>query len=134
MPARTTELEAVNTMLSTIGEPPVNSLTGQQTADAAIAKNILDEVSRDVQTAGWHFNTQYGVTLSPSSDGTISIGSDIVRVDVDNRVNTATNQPTTLTSHDSRDIVQRGSKLFDRTNNTYVHFEREGNDGHSVGF
>lgn len=118
MPARTTELESVNTMLSTIGEPPVNSLTGQQTADAAIAKNILDEVSRDVQTAGWHFNTQYGVTLSPSSDGTISIGSDIVRVDVDNRVNTATNQPTTLTSHDSRDIVQRGSKLFDRTNNT----------------
>jgi len=95
MPARTTELESVNTMLSTIGEPPVNSLTGQQTADAAIAKNILDEVSRDVQTAGWHFNTQYGVTLSPSSDGTISIGSDIVRVDVDNRVNTATNQPTT---------------------------------------
>ena len=35
---RTTELEAVNTILSTIGESPINSLTGTLPVDANIAK------------------------------------------------------------------------------------------------
>ena len=68
--ARTTELQAVNTMLSAVGEPPINNLEGQKNADAAIAKNILDEVSSEVQTHGWHFNTQPKVELSPNSSRT----------------------------------------------------------------
>ena len=39
----TTELQAVNTMLSVIGEAPVNSITGTTTVDVSVAKNILDE-------------------------------------------------------------------------------------------
>ena len=54
---RTTQLEAVNTMLSTIGEAPVNSLTGSLPVDASMAVNILNEVNREVQSAGWKFNT-----------------------------------------------------------------------------
>jgi hypothetical protein len=46
----TTELEAVNTILSTIGESPVSSLGDQMTVDAVLAQNILHEVSREVQT------------------------------------------------------------------------------------
>ena len=38
---RTSELEAVNTILSAVGEPPINSLDEQKNADAAIARNIL---------------------------------------------------------------------------------------------
>ncbi len=49
---RTTELEAVNTILSTIGESPVNSLTGTLPVDATTALNVLDEISREVQSAG----------------------------------------------------------------------------------
>ena len=37
----TTELQAVNTMLSVIGEAPVNSITGTTTVDVSVAKNIL---------------------------------------------------------------------------------------------
>ena len=59
----TTELQAVNTMLSTIGEAPVNSITGTTTVDVSVAKNILDETSMSVQSQGWNFNTNY-ITIS----------------------------------------------------------------------
>ena len=36
----TTELQAVNQMLSVIGEAPVNSITGTVTTDVSVAKNI----------------------------------------------------------------------------------------------
>ena len=53
----TTELQAVNQMLSVIGEAPVNSITGTVTTDVSVAKNILDETSMSVQSMGWNFNT-----------------------------------------------------------------------------
>ena len=55
----TTELQAVNTMLSVIGEAPVNSITGTTTVDVSVAKNILDETSLSIQSQGWNFNTNY---------------------------------------------------------------------------
>ena len=112
MPAKTTELEAVNTILSSVGEPPINSLTGQQNADATIARNILSEISREVQTQGWHFNTLYDQALSPDSSGYIYLADEVVRVD---------NTPTTpgsfssqggLLGAEDRDVVQRGTRLF----------------------
>lgn len=39
----TTELQAINTMLSIIGEAPVSSITENLGADVSIAKQILDE-------------------------------------------------------------------------------------------
>ena len=51
----TTELEAVNTLLHSIGEASVNSLTNLP-IDGTQAKNILTEVSREVQATGYHFN------------------------------------------------------------------------------
>ena len=48
----TTELQAVNQMLSVIGEAPVNSITGTVTTDVSVAKNILDETSMSVQSMG----------------------------------------------------------------------------------
>ena len=115
---RTTELEAVNTMLSAVGEPPVTSLEGQSNLDAAIAQNILSEVSREIQSAGWHFNTQTKVKLTPdSTTKEIALGDDVVRVDIDHWASTT--KKSTSGSVDKRDITQRGSRLFDRTNNTY---------------
>lgn len=109
--ARTTELQAVNTMLSAVGEPPINNLEGQKNADAVIAQHILTEISTEVQTAGWHFNTHVDVTLQPASNGNILLGPDVVRVDT---------SPTLKSINESRDITQRGYRLYDRTNNTYV--------------
>jgi len=109
--ARTTELQAVNTMLSAVGEPPINNLEGQKNADAAIANNILDEVSSEVQTHGWHFNTQLKVELNPDSNNEILLADNVVRVDLADTTNGLV---------DDRDITQRGSKLFNRTDNTYT--------------
>ena len=65
-PTSMTELEAVNVLLTTIGETPVNTLTGNQVTDVTIAKQVLNEISREVQAQGWHFNTEDGVELMPN--------------------------------------------------------------------
>jgi hypothetical protein len=57
-PTSMTELEAVNVLLTTIGEAPVNTLTGNQVTDVTVAKQVLLEISREIQSQGWHFNTE----------------------------------------------------------------------------
>ena len=44
----TSKLEAVNTMLTSIGEIPVSSITSATTNDVSIAIQILDHVSSSV--------------------------------------------------------------------------------------
>ena len=60
-----TFLEAVNTVLSAIGELPVTTYTSTGNADVEAAVAILNEVSKEVQTEGWHFNTEKDVTYTP---------------------------------------------------------------------
>uniref|UniRef100_UPI0040473467 hypothetical protein n=1 Tax=Shewanella sp. TaxID=50422 RepID=UPI0040473467 len=55
--AGTSKLDAVNTMLSSIGEAPVSSLSSGL-IEAEIAETILDTIDREVQSMGWHFNTE----------------------------------------------------------------------------
>ena len=62
-PTSMTELEAVNVLLTTIGEQPINSFWNQ-TTDVTIARQVLNEVNREVQSQGWHFNTETDVTRS----------------------------------------------------------------------
>jgi len=104
---RTTELEAVNTILSTIGEAPLNTLTGSLPVDGTIAKNVLSEVSREVQSQGWHFNTHYKVTLSRDTNNKIPLATNIVRVEIDPR----------KYSKVSYDIVQRNNELYNLAKN-----------------
>ena len=83
----TTELQAVNTMLSVIGEAPVNSITGTTTVDVSVAKNILDETSMSVQSQGWNFNTNYEYkSLSLDSDNKIPLPSNCVKVDANKSI------------------------------------------------
>ena len=101
-PTSMTELEAVNVLLTTIGEAPVNTLTGNQVTDVSIAKQVLNEVSREVQAQGWHFNTEDGVELSPDGFKEIIVPADTARID-------------------ARDynIVRREGKLFDLDKRSY---------------
>ena len=103
----TTRLEAVNTMLGTIGESPVNSLTNT-TADAALASTLLDETSREVQAAGWKFNIEKDVDFVRTTDGKISLGQNILRFDVDPVL------------YQDVDPVQRGAELYDAKGHSYV--------------
>lgn len=107
---RTTELEAVNTILSTIGEAPINTLVGSLPVDATVAKNVLNEINREVQSMGWHFNTHYKATLTKNNENKIPLASNILRVKLNyNRYSKA-----------SYDIVQRNNYLYNLAKNTDV--------------
>lgn len=45
----TTELEAINTMLSTIGEAPISTVEDSGVIDAVMARQILRTVDREVR-------------------------------------------------------------------------------------
>ena len=107
----TTELDAVNIMLGTIGESPINSLDAATgVVDAVTARSILSEVSVQVQEEGWHFNTDYEFVLTPATDGFIYIPGNAIEVD------------TSAYSRDY-DVAIRGNRLYDRGNRTYTFTE-----------
>ena len=104
---RTTELEAVNTILSTIGEAPLSTLTGSLPVDGTTAKNILNEISREVQSAGWHFNSHYKVDLTRDAENKVPVGTDVLRVELNNKYDKS-----------SYDVVQRDSYLYNLAKNS----------------
>lgn len=102
----TTELEAVNQMLAAIGESPVNRVTDSGNLDAATALATLTNVSREVQAKGWHWNTDLSFTIVPDEDGYLRLGASVLSVD-------------TVGANEGDDLVQRGTRLYDRVNHTY---------------
>jgi hypothetical protein len=59
--SNTTTLEAVNQMLSTIGQSRISTLA--TAGEANDAQKILAEVDRAVQSEGWHFNRYNNIEL-----------------------------------------------------------------------
>ena len=103
----TSKLEAINVMLTAIGESPVNTITSSTTADVSIAVQILDNVSREIQSVGWHFNTDVNYKLAKNTSNQIVLPSNCLRVD-------NTHEDADL------DLVERNRKLWDRKNHTYT--------------
>ncbi len=106
----TTELEAVNILLSTIGEAPVNNLTSGL-VDAETAQTILNNVSRDVQSHGWNFNTEPDTEIAADSSGNVNLPTNVVRADL------AQSQRKYRSS--KNEYVQRGAKMYDKVKHTY---------------
>lgn len=104
----TTKLDAVNTMLGVIGELPVNSLGSgsQRSANVVLAENVLDETNREIQSEGFHFNTEHKYTLRKDVTNQITLPLNTLRVD------------TEVGKYTDIDIVQRGTSLYDRKNHT----------------
>lgn len=104
----TSELDAINIMLGTIGESPINSLDAATgVVDAVTARSILAEVSVQVQEEGWHFNTENEYVLTPSLDtNEIYVPANVIEVD-------------TSPYHREFDVSIRGNRLYDRGNKTY---------------
>ena len=109
---RTTELQAVNIMMSAIGEAPVNSLIATEEnllpTDVVLAKSILEEVSKETQMIGWNFNREVGFEISPTVENEIVIPSNAASVDVE-PVNSRGTQ-----------YIQRGDKLYNKTDHTFT--------------
>ena len=104
----TTELEAVNTLLSIIGEAPVSQITSNTGVDVSIALQILGETNVEVQSRGWHYNTEVEKTLVRDSNNKIPVSSNDVQVDAykDYRL--------------EYDITLRNGFLYDLKNKTDV--------------
>jgi hypothetical protein len=100
-----TELDAVNIMLMTIGEQKVNTLEVSGVVEVDIARSILHETTRDVQAAGWHFNTEHGVRYIPDTQGNIQLPRNCLQAfDPTKRL----------------DVMQRGTRLYNRKTHDYV--------------
>jgi len=105
----TTELEAVNIMLSAIGESPVSSLNDPSLVDVSLAQSILNETSIDIQAQGLHSNTEINYPITPNVDGEIIVPNNCARID-------------TVGSSKDVDVVQRGNRLYDREERSYTSF------------
>lgn len=104
----TTELEAINQMLSVIGESPVNTVEDTGIIDAVVARQILNQSSRDTQVVGWHWNTEIDFPLTQSfPEGELLLPPNTLKVD-------------TTGADESLDLVQRGNRLYDRKNHTFA--------------
>ena len=103
-----TELSAVNSILASIGQAPVNSLN-HTNPEIALLHNILREVNVDVQNEGWSFNTEDNYKYSPNIDGHYIIPPNVIRYDVTDGQNIKTT-----------DVVKRNGRLYDKYNHTDV--------------
>lgn len=110
MLAATTKLDAINTMLSTIGEAPINTLEDIGSVDAVMAEQILDSTSREVQGRGWHWNTEFEYEIQPDSEGYLWLPNTVLRAD-DSK------------GRLGKDVVVRGQRLYHRREHTYVFTE-----------
>jgi hypothetical protein len=103
-----TDLDAVNLMLAAIGSVIVPSLQVTDTnADAESALKLLSDTSREVQSAGWHFNTEIDFPLLPNDAGEVVLPQNTLMV-----------REIRAGRYD-RDLVERGGKLYDRRGHTF---------------
>lgn len=102
----TTELEAVNECLENIGNAPVSTIAGTLGVDTQTAFNFVRKITRELQTQGWYWNTDYEYPITPDGAGDILIPSNALSIDTDGfSIN--------------RDLVQRGDRMYDRENRTF---------------
>ena len=106
-----TELSAVNSILGSIGQSPVTSITGNalQNPEISFVVNLLGEVNKDVQSTGWTFNSEYRVQKSPDSNGNYVVPANSILFDIsDGQIDRGTN------------VVKRNGKLFDVIHQTDI--------------
>lgn len=96
-------------MIGVVGESPVNTISGSSVPVSVVtALNVLNEVNREVQSEGWHYNTEYEYPLVRNASNKFTLPNNVLKID------------TPIDKYTDIDIVQRGSTLYDRKNHTDV--------------
>jgi len=105
-----TELDAVNQMLWSIGQSPVNTLAAP-IKDVQIARQSLHNVLREVLEEGWDFNSDDSYTLAQDVNGKVAIPADALKVD-----------PTNPNKRFVERVDPTGSvrRFYDKDNHTFV--------------
>ena len=108
--ATSSELDAVNSILMSVGESPVNTLN-TQSPEVAIAQKTLQQVVREVQAEGWVFNTEYEVEFTPDNNDQVALSDSILQIDI-NRYK----------HNDNYYVIKKGGFLYDRytSSNTFA--------------
>lgn len=107
---QTSELAAVNEILASIGQAPVNSID-QTNPDVSIAFDTLKSVSREIQAEGWSFNKEHHYPLARDNNNQIAIPANMIQLDVS-------------TKFGAIDAVRRDGKLYNRITHSYT-FEQD---------
>jgi hypothetical protein len=102
-----TELHAINSILGAIGQSSVTTLNFEN-PEVALIYRTLNEVSVQVQSEGWSFNTEYHYPLTPDEGGEIVYPDNVIQMDLCD------------TEDPSIDTVRRNGKLYDKYNHTFV--------------
>ena len=76
-----TELDAVNSILMSVGETPVNTLT-VQSPEVAIAQTTLRQVCREIQAEGWSYNTENEYPIQLDTNNQCIIPNNILQLDL----------------------------------------------------
>ena len=106
--AVSTELDAVNQILSSVGQAPVTTLN-LQNPEVSIALNTLREVNKTVQAEGWTFNIErHYKLLADSVTFKISYPTNALAIDTYR-----------YQHYDDFNPVRRGGFLYDRNELTY---------------
>ena len=106
-PGRTTLLDAVNVLLTNIGEQPVDNLDNEQIQDARVAQQTLLEFHKDGQSRGWSWNQEDAYPFAPDAvTGEMEVPT--------NAITWAVN-PYTLNGR----FILRGNRVYDKLNRTY---------------
>ncbi len=98
------ELEVVNSTLSAVGDAPVQSLVDTEYNPVFIIRDMINNISRDMQTKGYWFNMEESVFLeSNSNNDKIILPFNILRMEAT-----------------SKSYVMRGLSVYDRVNRTDI--------------
>ena len=104
-----TELEAVNTILATIGEAGVSSLAvnTNEITDASLAMRTLREVALDVQSEGWSWNTELDVEIPATAANVYVVPGDTLSVKF------------SPNDYPYNQYVLRGLRVYDKLNHRF---------------
>ena len=107
-----TELDAVNSILMSVGETPVNTLT-VQSPEVAIAQKTLRQVCREIQAEGWSYNTENQYPIDLDTNNQCIIPNNVLQLDLN------------IFEHGKDyDVVRRSDngvmKVYDKKNHTFT--------------
>ena len=100
------ELEAVNIMLSTISVAPVSTLAVDGDLNVSVARQMLYDTAREVQSYGYYFNTDAKYPLTRDVDDHIALPKNVLFVSIDR-------------DYWAYDATLRGLKLYNRSKQSY---------------
>jgi len=107
-----TELDAVNSILMSVGESPVNTLT-VQSPEVAIAQKTLRQVCREIQAEGWSYNTENEYPIDLDTNNQCIVPNNVLQMDLN------------IYQHGKDyDVVRRSDngvmKIYDKKNHTFT--------------